>query len=52
MPKNIEIMPLYQNITETEKYVNQALSELQRGNDGDPVYHPLYLAWRSFQKNL
>ena len=44
-------MNLFQRYTETEQYVNQALAELQRGNDGDDVYHPLYLAWRSFQNN-
>lgn len=39
------------NITETELYVDKALAELTADNDGDEVYHPLYLAWRSFQYN-
>lgn len=37
--------------TETERFVQKALSELSHGNDGDEVYHPLYKAWRSFQRN-
>lgn len=44
-------MAFFQSLTETEQYVNQALAQLQIGNDGDEVYHPLYLAWRSFQRN-
>ena len=40
-----------EDLTETELYVNQALSQLEAGNDGDVVYHPLYKAWRSFQNN-
>lgn len=35
-------------MTETEMYVNNAIAEFQRGNDGDAVYHPLYKAWKSF----
>lgn len=38
-------------LTETEIFVNEALSHLASGNDGDAVYHPLYKAWRSFQHN-
>ena len=38
-------------LTETEIYVQEALSHLASGNDGDAVYHPLYKAWRSFQRN-
>ena len=38
-------------LTETEIYVHEALSHLASGNDGDAVYHPLYKAWRSFQRN-
>lgn len=34
-------------LTETEKFVNEALAQLQMGNDGDATYHPLYEAWRS-----
>lgn len=37
--------------TETELLVQEALSHLSAGNDGDAVYHPLYKAWRSFQQN-
>ena len=38
-------------LTETETFVKEALSHLASGNDGDAVYHPLYKAWRSFQRN-
>lgn len=38
-------------LTETESLVNRAMTELRKGNDGDATYHPLYLAWRSFQRN-
>lgn len=38
-------------LTDTEKFVQQALVQLSLGNDGDAVYHPLYNAWRSFQNN-
>ncbi len=38
-------------LTEVELYVAQALTQLDAGNDGDAVYHPLYKAWRSFQNN-
>lgn len=36
---------------ETERFVQEALLQLSIGNDGDAVYHPLYQAWRSFQRN-
>lgn len=39
------------SLTEAENLINQANSQLKQGNDGDDVYHPLYLAWRSVQKN-
>lgn len=42
---------LSEETTETEKFVQEALSQLSAGNDGDAVYHPLYKAWRSFQNN-
>ncbi len=35
-------------MTETEKYVVNALSQLSIGNDGDATYHPLYKAWHSY----
>ncbi len=38
-------------LTETELFVQEALSQFSLGNDGDEVYHPLYKAWRSFQRN-
>ena len=38
-------------ITETEAFVNEALRQLDSGNDGDAVYHPLYKAWQSFVHN-
>jgi hypothetical protein len=38
-------------LTETESLENRAMTELRKGNDGDATYHPLYLAWRSFQRN-
>lgn len=37
--------------TETEIFVQEALQQLSVGNDGDAVYHPLFKAWRSFQRN-
>ena len=37
--------------TETEILVKEALQQLAAGNDGDAVYHPLFKAWRSFQRN-
>lgn len=36
-------------MTETERYVVEALTQLQAGNDGDATYHPLYKAWRSYR---
>lgn len=39
------------DITETEKYVREALIQLAAGNDGDATYHPLYKAWRSYRNN-
>lgn len=38
-------------LTETEELVNKAINTLKSGRDGDEVYHPLYLAMRSYQKN-
>lgn len=38
-------------LTETESLVKEALSNLNVGKDGDETYHPLYNAWRSFQRN-
>lgn len=37
--------------TETEKFVNEALAQLQMGNNGDATYHPLYKAWRSYRND-
>lgn len=37
--------------TETEIFVKEALQQYAAGNDGDAVYHPLFKAWRSFQRN-
>lgn len=37
--------------TETEKFVNEALTQLQMGNNGDATYHPLYKAWRSYRND-
>lgn len=42
---------MYENCTETEAYVKEALNQLSQGNDGDATYHPLYKAWRSFQQD-
>ncbi|MBR4677559.1 MAG: hypothetical protein IKO99_06105 [Bacteroidales bacterium] len=39
-------------MTETEKYVTEAMAQYKRGIDGDAVYHPLYKAWRSFQNDV
>jgi hypothetical protein len=36
-------------LTETETFVNEAMTQLAFGRDGDEVYHPLFKAWRSFQ---
>ena len=36
-------------MTETEKFVVEALAQLSMGNDGDATYHPLYKAWRSYR---
>ncbi len=38
-------------ITETEMFVKEALQQLSVGNDGDATYHPLFKAWRSFQRD-
>ncbi len=38
-------------ITETEIFVQEALQQLSIGNDGDATYHPLFKAWRSFQRD-
>lgn len=38
-------------ITETEMFVKEALQQLSAGNDGDATYHPLFKAWRSFQRD-
>ena len=37
-------------LTETETLVKEALSNLRAGRDGDDTYHPLFKAWRSFQR--
>lgn len=36
-------------MTETERFVVEALAQLSIGNDGDATYHPLYKAWRSYR---
>lgn len=36
---------------EFEKFIDEALTQLNRGNDGDETYHPLYKAWRAIQAN-
>lgn len=36
-------------MTETEKFVVEALAQLSMGNDGDATYHPLFKAWRSYR---
>lgn len=38
-------------ITESEMFVMEALLQLSVGNDGDATYHPLFKAWRSFQRD-
>jgi len=38
-------------ITETEMFIKEALQQLSVGNDGDATYHPLFKAWRSFQRD-
>lgn len=38
-------------ITETEKHVNEAISNLEVGRDGDETYYTLFKAWRSFQRS-
>lgn len=38
-------------ITETEMFVQEAMQQLSIGNDGDATYHPLFKAWRSFQRD-
>lgn len=38
-------------LTETEKYVIEAVMQLSKGHDGDETYHPLYKAWRSFRSD-
>lgn len=39
------------NIPHFELLAQEAMSNLQRGNDGDAVYHPMYKAWREIQRN-
>lgn len=39
------------NVTEAEKLVMEALTNLRSGKDGDETYHPLFKAWRSFQSD-
>ncbi len=34
-----------------EILAKEAMNHLQRGNDGDAVYHPMYKAWREIQRN-
>lgn len=41
----------FQDITETESLVKEAVSNLMSGKDGDETYHPLFKAWRSFQND-
>lgn len=36
-------------MTETEKFVIEAIAQFSRGYDGDETYHPLYKAWRSYR---
>lgn len=48
---DLEYMKVEPEITEAEQYVNAAMNKLRGGQDGDAVYHPLYLAWRSIQNN-
>lgn len=36
-------------MTETERFVVEALTQLSMGNDGDATYHPLFKAWRSYR---
>lgn len=40
-----------QNKPIAEQYAEEALRELNRGNDGDAVYHPMYKAWRAIQSD-
>lgn len=35
-----------------EILAHEAMNQLQRGNDGDAVYHPMYKAWRELQRNV
>ena len=42
--------PESNKLTETETLVKEALSNLRAGRDGDDTYHPLFKAWRSFQR--
>lgn len=50
MPQNKQRVTVLKN-TETECLIQEALGNLQKGNDGDETYHPLYKAWRSFQND-
>ena len=34
-----------------EELAQQAMSCLQSGNDGDAVYHPMFIAWKEIQQN-
>lgn len=34
-----------------EMLAQEAMNQLQSGNDGDTVYHPMYKAWREIQRN-
>ena len=38
-------------VSDAEEFINQALSHLKNGNDGDETYHPLYKAWKSICHN-
>ncbi len=49
--KTSSYQPAKVEITETEAFVNEAWAQLTLGRDGDEVYHPLFKAWRSFQRN-
>ena len=49
--KTSSYQPEKVEITETEAFVNEAWAQLTLGRDGDEVYHPLFKAWRSFQRN-
>ena len=49
--KTSSYQPAKVEINETEAFVNEAWEQLTLGRDGDEVYHPLFKAWRSFQRS-